>query len=253
MVTQDMALRMLAHSLTVTKREMEQPSVVAYNCGLLAMDTNVIQQIERRLRQLSATGLVVEHVTHTVCGLTKKPKGTLRQFILTTEGQQVIKQRGARCLVVEPPRWMSSKQSKLPDWARSVAESALTVPSCTIIWNERKGSVTSGVAQWDKIITNYGERYRLPGRVITCTVGPTACMNARMALLLHEIAHHNVGVSAMHTERWQREVVRLYRKHGILEWVHTRDWASYACEKDAVARAVCRANAARSSKAGVSN
>jgi len=55
-------------------------------------------------------------------------------------------------------------------------------------------------------------------------------------IVLHEIAHFNVGIHHKHDAVFIKEVIRLYRKYGLLEKVATKELYEYptvvkACAK----------------------
>jgi hypothetical protein len=70
-----------------------------------------------------------------------------------------------------------------------------------------------------------------------------ACERYRLYVLLHEIAHVNVGVSHDHDKVWQAEAIRLYRKYKLLDEGLAGRWYGYECERKALAAAIARRDA----------
>lgn len=235
------ALRMLVHALDVSNSEAASANGVMLSCGERGATGTRLRKFERTMKYLASLGLVSVYQPKAHQGIAQRP-----MFAASSAAKDFAeKVNPGQCLIVQPPTWTTSRHSKLPDWARDIAQAELKKAYCTLIWNERSKATTSGVASWGKVLTQHGDHYRIEGPVITCTVGTDQPMEAQKALLLHEIAHHNVGLHCDHGPTWQKEVVRLYRKYGLLEWVATSGWPVYACEKKAVATALLRSRAAK--------
>lgn len=235
------ALRMLVHALDASKSEALSANGVMLSCGERGATGTRLRKFERAMKHLESLGLVSVFQPKARKGIRPRP-----MFCASSAAQDFAeKVNPGRCLIVQPPTWTTSRHSKLPEWARDIAQAEIKKAFCTLIWNERSKATTSGVASWGKILTQQGEHHRILGPVITCTVGTDQPMEAQKALLLHEIAHHNAGLHNDHNAIWQKEAVRLYRKYGLLEWIATSGWPVYACEKKAVATALQRCQAAK--------
>lgn len=149
-----------------------------------------------------------------------------------------------KCKVSDPPFWV--KSSKTPDWAKAIAADCCKAKGLTLIWHKASTGYVSGTA-WShgKCVQNYGESTRINGPVIVMNVGKRAYSKQPLQVLLHEIAHINVGAGHGHDKVFLKEVVRLYRKYEMLQEIHDHCYVHYACERKAIMAALKRSDAAK--------
>lgn len=151
------------------------------------------------------------------------------------------------CKIVRPKKWYQAKGTQeLPKWAEK------------IIKKELRGILTTVYVAWSVTTTGrgggraYANKY---SRVEEAWVGPAItmrnntkhCMERQMALLIHEVCHLRVGLSHNHDEVFTAEVIRMYRRYGILEWVHEKAW-EYKSIHQAIGKALARSASAKKAK-----
>lgn len=140
-----------------------------------------------------------------------------------------------------------------PDWAKAIAREECSAKTLTLVWNKQgaskawhggksyRANYVSGVAHaWGKRVSVWGDVCRITGPVITINAGAATSALYQLSVLLHEIAHINVGAGHDHDKVWQKEVVRLYRKYDLLQKVLDGEWYGYECERKAVETALNR-------------
>lgn len=132
------------------------------------------------------------------------------------------------------------KKLKPPMWALLLVMRECTKPSVTLDWGTGSHDYTSGMAhQYGKTYVEGGRPvYRTNGPCIRITAGKHSSDAEQRSTVLHEIAHINVGCHHMHGDAWLKEVVRLYRKHGLLDYAARN--ARYAVERRACQKAINR-------------
>jgi len=133
--------------------------------------------------------------------------------------------------------------NKEPEWAIKLIEKECKARELTFIWhNVSKRKCSTGMAYSCFVKTTYGERTWI-GQTLTISAGSDEL--SQKQVLLHEIAHFNAGIQNMHNEKFIKEVIRLYRKHGLLEKVATGELHEYATVAKACAKAWGRSKKAQ--------
>ncbi len=151
-----------------------------------------------------------------------------------------------RCKVYLPTIYRKYNND-VPLWALEMVNRYCTRPKCTLLWVSRSRKPSSGWANSSgTTLTEYGDREFLPGPIIKMQAG-TDEVEAKW-VLLHEIAHINRWSGYGHDEKFYKEAVRLYKKHGegLLEVV-ARD-SRYPTEKKVCEKALARRAASKGSK-----
>jgi hypothetical protein len=141
--------------------------------------------------------------------------------------------------IVRPKSWHQAKGTvPLPKWAEQIIKRELKgiQKAVYVAWSETPAGRGSGRA--------YGNKYsRVEGR----WVGPALTMRNNVkdpleqqkALTIHEVCHLKVGLTHSHDEVFTAEVIRMYRKYGLLEWVDANSW-EYPSINKAIKKALAR-------------
>jgi hypothetical protein len=155
--------------------------------------------------------------------------------------------RATTCTVCPPPAdSKGGRHWKAPAWAIAVASLECKRKKLTLIWRVASGwrsaHYVSGLANDGGKAYNDGWRWQyIPGAVVTINAGKSTCERYQLHVLLHEIAHINVGCHEDHGPVFCRESVRLHIKYGLLEEALDKGWLySYAGERKAMERARAR-------------
>lgn len=158
------------------------------------------------------------------------------------------------CLVKMPPIWAKGGKGALkrtPAWAIAIASLECKRQSLTLWWTVqrswRRSHYVSGTAHGHgRYVRSWGSHEAANGPIVEINAGIETTYEMQLWVLLHEIAHINVGTGHAHDKVWQKEAIRLYRKHGMLETFYhhainkSSAWNFYACERKAIITAYNR-------------
>lgn len=154
-----------------------------------------------------------------------------------------------KCEVQLPAQYPWLKTTIAPEWAQKIVAKECKLKSVALLWNPqggRRARYVSGVAQYGRYEVKWGEVVARYGYSILVNAGKATCERNQLYVLLHEVAHHNVGLHRGHDAEFMKEAIRLYRKHRILEEVLAGGWSPYPTERKAIEKALKR-SAARAS------
>lgn len=133
-----------------------------------------------------------------------------------------------------PKQYEGRGGQNAPAWALAICQKEIKCKfTVVLIWKisrsrYRQGYV-SGSAWHMCPVHRFGERQWLK-RAIKIHQGIFAPLDQQMHVLLHEIAHINVGIAEGHNTVFLQEALRLYKKYdGMVEYAATK--AHYANER----------------------
>jgi hypothetical protein len=132
--------------------------------------------------------------------------------------------------------------NKEPEWAIKLIQKECKVRSLTFVWHNASRKASSGRAYSNFCKQTYGDRTWV-GPTLTITAGTDE--EGQKHVLLHEIAHFNVGIGHKHDAVFIAEVIRLYRKYDLLEATATGKHWEYPTVAKACVKAWNRTVAAR--------